>query len=496
MARNIPRSSSANDVGRRVFAPRWGRSGMPTTTQWRRASSPRSNASCSIAIASRRRPKRALLSSSSSRVSTIRADDTHRSGICHPSSSSANLQMRPSNPGHTSMLSCSRRSRSGLETSQQASPSACRPSLTAARHDSLGNVQAGTKRCSRPNQKITQKRRTECSQIRYPDPKTSPLHETGASPKWGTIMLMRRAAFALRAAITALIVAVSVTGPVAGPLEDAEAAMRRGNYEAAMRVSRPLAEKGDTRFQYLLGAMYQHGLGTPQDFESAVSWFRKAADQGHAPSQFELGRMYAFGRGVPQDETEGAHWFRKAADQGHADAQAVLGAMYVTGSGIPQDNTAAASWFQKSANQGNAHAQSMLGDLYYKGQGVAQDYAAAMSWYRKAADQGNADAQHGLASLYYKGNGVAQDYAAAMSWYQKAANQGNANSPVVLGAMYFLGQGVPKDSVTAYKWLSVAAARGAKNAEDMRNTVAAKMTSTQIAKAQRLTREWKPKLER
>src|SRR5271165_5712047 len=116
---------------------------------------------------------------------TIRADDTHRSGICHPSSSSANLQRRPSNPGHTSMLSCSRLSRSGLETSQQASPSTCRPSLTAARHDSLGNVQAGTKRCSRPNQKIaqkSQKRRTECSQIRYPDPKTSPLHETGASP--------------------------------------------------------------------------------------------------------------------------------------------------------------------------------------------------------------------------------------------------------------------------------------------------------------------------
>jgi putative ABC transport system substrate-binding protein len=52
--------------------------------------------------------KRALLSSSSSRVSTIRADDTHRWGIYHPSSSSANLQMRPSNPVHTSMLSCSR----------------------------------------------------------------------------------------------------------------------------------------------------------------------------------------------------------------------------------------------------------------------------------------------------------------------------------------------------------------------------------------------------
>jgi hypothetical protein len=48
-------------------------------------------------------------------------------------------------------------------------------------------AQAGTKRCSRPNQKIAQKRRTECSQIiiRYPDPKTSPLHEIGASPDYG-----------------------------------------------------------------------------------------------------------------------------------------------------------------------------------------------------------------------------------------------------------------------------------------------------------------------
>jgi hypothetical protein len=38
----------------------------------------------------------------------------------------------------------------------------------AARHDGLGNVQAGTKRCSQPNQKIAPKRRTPCSQTRYP----------------------------------------------------------------------------------------------------------------------------------------------------------------------------------------------------------------------------------------------------------------------------------------------------------------------------------------
>ena len=114
--------------------------------------------------------------------STIRAEGTRRSGTCHPSSSSANSRPRPLDPAHTSMPSCSRPSRSGLETPKQDAPSARRPSLTAARHDSRGNVQAGTKRCSRPNQKMASKRRTECPQPRYPHPKTSPLHQTGASP--------------------------------------------------------------------------------------------------------------------------------------------------------------------------------------------------------------------------------------------------------------------------------------------------------------------------
>src|SRR5271165_353445 len=148
----------------------------------RRVSSPRSNVSCSIGVASRRRPKRAWPSSNSSRASTIRAGGTHRSAICHPSRSNANMQPPLSNPVHTSMPSCSRLSRSGLKTSQQVAPPAYRPSLTATRHDGVGNMQAGTKRCSRPNQKITRKRRTECRQTRYSDPKTSPLHETGASP--------------------------------------------------------------------------------------------------------------------------------------------------------------------------------------------------------------------------------------------------------------------------------------------------------------------------
>ncbi len=51
------RSRSASAAGTWQCVPRWVRSATPTTTPWARASSQPSNASCSIAAGSRRRPK-------------------------------------------------------------------------------------------------------------------------------------------------------------------------------------------------------------------------------------------------------------------------------------------------------------------------------------------------------------------------------------------------------------------------------------------------------
>ena len=51
--------------------------------------------------------------------------------------------------------------RPGNVAGRQVAAPAYRPTLTAPRHDSVGNVQAGTKRCSRPNQKITRKQQKE-----------------------------------------------------------------------------------------------------------------------------------------------------------------------------------------------------------------------------------------------------------------------------------------------------------------------------------------------
>ena len=114
----------------------------------------------------------------------------------------------------------------------------------------------------------------------------------------------------------------------AGPLEDGYAAYKLGDYAAAMSYWRPLADQGDAKAQYNLGAMYLDGQGVAQDDAQALIWYRKAAVQGNAWAQYNLGVMYDTGKGVPQDDAEALIWYRKAAVRGNAPAQNNLGKKY------------------------------------------------------------------------------------------------------------------------------------------------------------------------
>jgi uncharacterized protein len=126
------------------------------------------------------------------------------------------------------------------------------------------------------------------------------------------------------------------------------------------------------------------------------------------------------------------------------------------------------------------------------------DYASAMRLWRPLADQGDAAAQVHLGLMYNNGKGAPQDYAQAVMWWRKAADHGVALAQTVLGQMYGLGQGVPQDFVLAHMWFNLAASRAEDaatrdNAAKGRDLTAAMTTPAQIAEAQRMASEWKPK---
>jgi TPR repeat protein len=85
------------------------------------------------------------------------------------------------------------------------------------------------------------------------------------------------------------------------------------------------------------------------------------------------------------------------------------------------------------------------------------------------------------------------DWATAQRLMRPLAEQGDALAQFALGAMYDNGLGVPQDYVIAHMWFNLAAAGGEIGAPKARAGVAEKMTPAQIAEAQELAREWKPK---
>jgi TPR repeat protein len=81
---------------------------------------------------------------------------------------------------------------------------------------------------------------------------------------------------------------LGIPGALASPWEDGMAAYNRGDYVPAIRLFRPLAEKGNPKAQSVLGVMYRRGQGGARNSAHAFVWFSLAAARGDAKAKTEL----------------------------------------------------------------------------------------------------------------------------------------------------------------------------------------------------------------
>lgn len=210
-------------------------------------------------------------------------------------------------------------------------------------------------------------------------------------------------------------------------------AVQDGDYERARRQLRVRAHY-NPQAEYLLGLMYEEGIGIEADQATAASLYLHAAKAGDAKAQFRL--AYLLWEGIGRSSTNFERYrardvfsyaseeLTRQAQAGDAEAQYMLGYLYGTGKAFPINREEATRWYLNAAEQEHAGAQHALG-VYYKGN--RRDDATALSWFRRAARNGYADSQFHLGDAYRWGVlGVAPDKVEAMTWYSLAAASGHA----------------------------------------------------------------------
>ena len=87
---------------------------------------------------------------------------------------------------------------------------------------------------------------------------------------------------------------------------------------------REALERGDTRAEERLAALYDQGRGVAPDPALAALLYGKAARQGSGAAQLNLANLYLEGRGVQADPVAAYAWADAAAANGEAGGQRII----------------------------------------------------------------------------------------------------------------------------------------------------------------------------
>ena len=154
----------------------------------------------------------------------------------------------------------------------------------------------------------------------------------------------------------ALLAAAAVAAPASADVRSGVEAYQRGDYAAAIREWRPLADRGDPDAQFNLAQAYKLGRGVPANLDTAMGYYRKAALQNHGEAEALLG-LLLFQNGKRADAMP---WLAKAAARGDAAAQYVYGTALFNGDMVATDWPRAYGLMTRAASQGLPPARQAL----------------------------------------------------------------------------------------------------------------------------------------
>lgn len=128
--------------------------------------------------------------------------------------------------------------------------------------------------------------------------------------------------------LTAAILLFALTANVSvahASFKEATKAFAKKEYAAALKLFRPLAEKGNAMAQYQVALIHRMGFGVTKDQREAKKWSRLAAKQGNLDAQLMLANLYSKAEGQESPDVVRAYaWYEVSAKEGSAEAKKEL----------------------------------------------------------------------------------------------------------------------------------------------------------------------------
>jgi TPR repeat protein len=192
-------------------------------------------------------------------------------------------------------------------------------------------------------------------------------------------------------------------------------AVKREDFDAALRIAEPLAKRGDGFGEYTLAWI----LLNQKKMEDVYKWLQKSAEHGYPRAQVKLGNLsLESGNG-----SEAIAWYRKAAESGDGRGQFFLAEALWSGVGVSKNTKEAFEWYLKAAKADNPAACTTLGIIFLYGLSVEKDVELATKWLDKAIAT-DTDAGEFARGLKHKfGLGGWRNTEVARNYLQSASDQ-------------------------------------------------------------------------
>ncbi|WP_311202083.1 SPOR domain-containing protein [Novosphingobium mangrovi (ex Huang et al. 2023)] len=131
------------------------------------------------------------------------------------------------------------------------------------------------------------------------------------------------------------------------------------------------------------------------DYDAAVKQWKPLADRGDPDAQFNLAQAYTLGRGVPRDPEKAKKLYGEAASHGHLQAADIYGLLLFQGG----EREKAMPYIKASAARGDPNAQYILGVAHFNGDLAEKDWIRAYALETLASQAGMPQAARALAKM-------------------------------------------------------------------------------------------------